>query len=384
MTKGKQGDRVEKVGKVSVDVHSGSYRLRYRVDGERKSLTISGGITKETQAIALQVAGTLNTDIVLGQYDHSKAKYDRRYQPIVKVESYNLLDLWEMYKRVKANDTRKSSQKTLWTMVDNALLKVNKSLLALNKSIELVDELRKHYSNASLAKVGVLIRASINLAVKYERLDKVTHYPFPENTKAGSQSKKTYSTKEIKRIIQAFDSNEFSDTGKHSYYARFVEFVALMGRRPEDIIALTWNDLIEGDGRTFLRIDKAYTKGYLQPTKNDTITTYPLNREMLSCLERQGKITNKYNLIFPSVTGGYILQANFTRREWNTVIDGLVSKGELKERYRFYNLRHSRATDLLRKGVDLETISSLIETSPKMLSEHYLQGNESIELPEMF
>jgi integrase len=378
---------VEKVGKVSIEVYKGSYRLRYRVDGKRDTLTISGAVTRETKAIALQVAGTLNTDLVLGQYDPTKAKYDRRYHPVVQLRDYNLLDLWEMFKTANAHLYAESSRKTTWKQCDRALSKVPSKALDLKQADLLVPALLEHYADSTVRLIGEqCINPCLTWSLQKRKITDKPSYPFPKQKQSGN-SKKIYSPLQIARIIQAFDSNEFQSKyseHNHSYYARFVEFIALMGRRPEDIIALTWNDIREIDGSMRAIISKAYTAGVLKKTKNETTCIYPLNREMLDCLDRQGKIDNVHNLIFPSRELTYIDLGNFTPRYWNKVIYGLIEKKELPYHIRFYNLRHSRATHLIRNNVDIKTIGSLLETSPEMLSKHYLQGNDSIDLPELF
>jgi integrase len=313
----KNTQKTEKIGKVTIETYKSSYRLRYTVDGKRESLTVSGGRTEQTLALARKVASQVNLDLATGQYDCTKAKYDKRYESVVQIREFNLRDVWEIYKSIKQEETEKTSQKKIWPMVENALSKVPDELLALDKGIEFVNKLKKHYANSTLGKIGVLLTASINLAIKYGEIENYKPYPFPANVQGGKSSTETFTPEEIQAIISAFKADENQSVywrWNASHYACLVEFLALTGRRPEDIIALTWDDIIERNGRMIMLVNKAYCKGVLKSTKNGLTTIYPLNTEMMDCLRRQGKQENENNLVFPSQTGKYIDWHNFTNR----------------------------------------------------------------------
>ncbi|WP_319423640.1 tyrosine-type recombinase/integrase [Pleurocapsa sp. FMAR1] len=93
---------------------------------------------------------------------------------------------------------------------------------------------------------------------------------------------------------------------------------------------------------------------------------------------------NPNNLIFPSVTGGYINQKTFSRRYWNTVTKGLIADGVLDKHYINYSLRHSFITRLVRSGEDIATIARISGNSTETIVNFYLSAKrDGFEIPEL-
>jgi integrase len=359
-----------RIGKVAIEIYRGSYRLRYRFNGKTESITISGRL--ESQSLAYRVAAQLNDDLSRGEYDVTKSRYDVRYQKERTPEYLNLLGCWELYKQLKQDTAALTSQNGHWVLTDNALAYLSPRDYDLDRAIEAVTALKRKYALTTLSKIGTLIRAAIKLAFNHKKIPYWVDYPFPSGKKVANLSSKIYSLDEVKLIIEYF-----TNTYSIKHYANFIEFNFLLGRRPEDIIALTWNDI---NGNRAL-IDKAFCNGILKKTKIGRITNYPLNDEMLACLDRQPRTGD---IIFPNKVGTYIGLGYFTQSIWKPAINTLVEQGKLKECLNYYKFcRHSRATHLLREGVDLQTIAELLETSVTMLQRHYLQGNTDIVLPNL-
>jgi integrase len=379
---------VAKYGKIAIEIHSGSFRLRWTHNKKTRTITIEGGITQEAYNSACGKAQLINADIALDRFDESLVKYDpKKAQSLEAVQTEpTLKDLWERYKVANAHNLAETTIKTSWKQVDNCLAKVSDRALRLSHADLLVPELLQHYSTGTLKRISAEITTCLNWSLETGKIDRKPKYIFPKHTPNKGTSQEIYSTDNLQRILKAIRNDEFKSPYTrytHSWYVHFVEFFALTGRRPEDIIALTHEDIIERNGRMVMIVNKAYSKGVLKKTKNETVTIYPLNGEMLDCLTLQGKIDNPHNLIFPSQNLGYIDLAGFGRDIWKPLVSKLVTMGEVKHYCKFYSLRHLRATNLLRQGVDLQTISALFETSIEMLSQHYLKGNSEIELPNL-
>lgn len=379
---------VAKYGKIAIEIYSGSFRLRWTHEKKTRTITIEGGISKEAYNAACGKAQLINSDIALDRFDESLVKYDpKKAQTIESVQTVpTLKELWERYKVANAHKVALTTQKETWRQTDRCLAKVSERALLLSNADLLVPELLQHYSVGTLSRIKINIDACLNWSLESGKLDRKPKYTFPDSGTKGTRSKEAFTTAEIQRILTALENDEFTSkyaSFSHSWYVRFVEFMALTGRRPEDLIALTWDDIQERHGRMVMIVSKAYSKGILKKTKNELVTIYPLNREMLNCLTRQGKIPNDNRLVFPSQKLGYIDLHNFTNRVWKPIVTKLDEMGEIDRYLPFYNLRHSRATHLIRSGVDLQTIATLLETSIEMLSKHYLQGNSEIELPNL-
>jgi integrase len=379
---------IAKVGKVSVEIYRNSYRLRWRYNSKRYVLTISGNLSKEALKAATAKANIINGDMALDKFDESLVKYDpTKAQALISIPTeLNLYELWERYKAANKHRVEKTTQNNSWKQTDKCLTKVSHNALKLCNAPSLVQELLEHYHKSTLERIGTNITACLNWSHKQQLIDRVPDYGFKFNLPKSERSKKTFTPDEIHRIILAFETDEFKSpksTYSHSYYTGFITCLALTGRRPEDVIALTHNDLIDHYGKCVIKFSKAYSKGVLKSTKNNRITLYPVNGQLSRCFTKQGKIDNPNNLIFPSHNGGYIDLHNFLNRYWKPVLTQLVDMGVIREYLPLYNLRHSRATNLIRAGIDLESVAALLETSIPMLSKHYLEDDTGINLPDL-
>ena len=213
----------------------------------------------------------------------------------------------------------------------------------------------------------------VNQAVKQNLIDNNPYQSIPL-PKSQKQPIECFEPNEIKAIIAAFYSNEFVSINsryKHSWYAKYVEFLALTGCRPEEAIPLTWDDVKEQNGKMFIRFNKAYShKILLAQTKTHTIRLFPCNNQLQKLINSIPRLRypNKLNLLFPSQTYDYITQNNFTsQRYWKKVVYGLVKQGKVSQYLKPYCLRHSFITRLVRDGVDPKTIATLVGTSVEMI-----------------
>ncbi len=76
-------------------------------------------------------------------------------------------------------------------------------------------------------------------------------------------------------------------------------------------------------------------------------------------------------------------QRSWGRDVWKPLVTRLVSLGKVHKYLKFYSLRHSGITRLVRAGVDVATIARLAGTSPEMILNNYLAAREDIDLPPM-
>jgi integrase len=69
------------------------------------------------------------------------------------------------------------------------------------------------------------------------------------------------------------------------FYANYIEFLALTGFRPEEAIALTWDDLTaSSNGNLSIRVNKAHSKGELKGTKTNERRDFPCNAQLTKFL----------------------------------------------------------------------------------------------------
>ena len=299
----------------------------------------------------------------------------------------NLIDLWSDYKKVSKDRVAPTTIKRSWTRYESTYLTVPIHLLELDKAQEYVAYLLEKYAAGTIKPFfSNCLMPSVNLAVRTGRIE---NNPYDSISLPKQQKKpiEAYEPAEVKLIVQAFYSDNYLNRYSrhpHSYYAPMVDFHSLVGCRPSELHALTWNDIKVKNDRKYIRFNKAYSQGILvKSTKNHEIRLFPINQQLDNLLETMPKIENDNNLIFPSVQKTYVTQRTFTRRYWKTVIQGLIANKLLTNHYKNYSLRHSFITRLVRQGVDIATIGRLSGNSPETIMEHYLASREDFELPPL-
>jgi integrase len=378
-----------KVGVVKVDIFQKYYRLRFTYPkGKRHSIYIPGGLTDEAWILALRRAQLISTDILAGTFDETYQRYcPERSQAInVVAKVPNIRDLWEAYKKANAGINAVTTQIEPWKQTDRCLSKVSTKALDLNQVENLIPELLQVYSVGTLERVLANLKAACNLAIRQGHIDK---NPFikVKLPKRAKNRPECFSTEEIRAILGAFYSDEFASKYapvKPSWYAYYVEFLALTFCRPEEAIALTLGDIKRrSDGTTFIAFNKAHSRKTLKATKTHEIRLFKCNPQLKKFLDDLPYIDNPNSLLFPAPKGGYIDQRGFGRDVWKPLVTKLVEVGRVQKYLKCYCLRHSGITRLVRVGYDIATIASLAGTSPEMVIRNYLVAKEDIDLPEM-
>jgi len=373
----------KKFGSVSVEIVSNNYRLRWTTGGQRFCLAIGKADTDEAKNAAEGRAQQINADILFSRFDESLASYSPIHAARIAVakKGLNLCEVWEKYKIHQKGRAAKTVQKDNWRTVDRCLQKLTPEQLLLDRSELVLPKLLQTYSPGTLRRSLAEINTACNWAAKMKLIEfnpyahLAKQLPKPQR---GNRSREIFSTAEIKKILTAFRADK-----KAAFYANYIELLALTGFRPEEAIALTWDDLIAKEsGKVSIRVSKAHSKGELQGTKTNERRDFPCNTQLTKFLAELPKKPNSYNLIFPSPRGGYIDQHNFAGRYWLPIVRELATQKKIKHYLPTYNLRHSFITRLVREGLDVATIAKLAGNSPKMIFDHYLSANSDLELPE--
>ena len=387
------GEKTPRVGKVSIDIHGKSYRLRFTYpEGKSHSPTIAR-VSPEGWVTTMKAAQLINRDIDLGDFDPTYARYSPRHAKkleiaqVKKSKQYNLLEIWEGYKERNKDRIAASTQKKKWKVFDRLITSTPEALLDTTKASDFVDFLLETYARGTLdALLAGTLYPAVNEAVERKDIDS-NEYPSVNFKSSAKKNIECFEPDEVKAIIEAFYLDTFThpnSKNKHSYYAPMVEFLALTGCRPSEAHALTWDDIKQKGGKTYIRFNKAYTHGISMPhTKTREVRLFPCNDQLQVFLQRIPNTRNDNNLIFPSVNGGFIRQTNFRNRTWKSVIDGLVKQGKIEKYLKPYALRHSFITRMVRESVDVATIASLVGNSAKIIIENYLASRRDFDLPEL-
>lgn len=379
-----------KVGKVTVIKHRNAYRVRFTYPkGKRHDLKISNATDAGWQ-VALKAATLIDLDITNDDIDFSYVRYSPIYSSRIEIaeKKPNLADLWQDYKNVSKDRVAATTIKKHWVQYERHYLgRTPKKLLELDKASEFVGHLLSRYSSGSILPVfSNCLNPSVNLAVKIGKIARNPYTAIPIEKRSKKQIE-AYEPDEVKAIVSAFYSDRYvkvCSVYPHSYYAPMIDFISLVGCRPSECHALTWDDIKQKNDRLYIRFNKAYSQGILLPhTKTHETRLFPVNKQLRVLINSVAKIKNEHNLIFPSVSLGYVNQKTFNRRYWKIVIRGLIDDGKLDKALRSYSLRHSFITRLIREGFDIATVARLSGNSTEMICKHYLASKDGFEIPEL-
>ncbi|MEM1002763.1 MAG: tyrosine-type recombinase/integrase, partial [Bacteroidota bacterium] len=184
------------------------------------------------------------------------------------------------------------------------------------------------------------------------------------------------------KLVSSPDNRKMPSSSP-SYYYPYVSFLILTGCRPEEAIALEWGDVNWID--LTISINKAFSYGQLKCTKNKKSRTITINPQLSSLLENDCPSKDQHRLIFPSADPGseYIVQKNFNSRHFKPRIEKLHHNKIITKILPCYNIRNSWITLMLKKGIDIATVSKLSGTSERMIIDNYWGADDSTIIPEI-
>ena len=173
------GDKTPRVGRVSIDVHGKSYRLRFTYpEGSNHSFSIARA-TPEGWTTAIKAAQLINRDIDLDDFDDTYARYSPRHARKLKKQQaketkkqYNLIDLWQEYKKMKSEQIAESTKIGLWKDCDRYLEQTPSELLKMDKAHEFLSNLESRYAVSTIATLfRSCLKPAVNMAVKRELIE---------------------------------------------------------------------------------------------------------------------------------------------------------------------------------------------------------------------
>lgn len=390
--------KVDKIGRINIEIYQGSYRLRFTYLKKRYCLTI-GKKSKTTFKAAKALAQQIDSDIVFNQFDTTLIKYKPGYysrkqeqeQKQVNIGlGLTLDDIWESYKKATHSIKSETTQKSVWKDTERLINKLSVAAKKLNNIELFYEESFSYYSSGTLERFFQELHTALNWAIEKKLIEdnplKGYRKKLPKR-QTPNRVPSCFSVEEIECIILAFETNKFlsskSNQYPHSHYTNYIKFLAYTGCRPEEAIALTKTDIKHKPDGSYILINKAYSKGILKTTKTNKSRTLKCNNQLIELLNIIQQDNTQCKLLFPSHTDNYIDQHNFLNRYWKPIVSKLVAIGEVSEYLPCYNLRHTWITILVRKGLDPATIANIAGTSTEMIVNHYLAAKNDIDIPEI-
>lgn len=186
------------------------------------------------------------------------------------------------------------------------------------------NERSKQVKKATVNRELDTIRNMLNKAVEWGYIDK-SPYTGVEKYKVNNTNLRILSNEEFKTLYDCA-SKEFKP---------LLQIAVNTGMRPNEILSLKWEDVSLKEGYFHIRDSKNYEKRYI-----------PIHKDLSPMLNDLKEISkNEY------VFGG----RKSYRKQWDKAfkLSGIKS-------CRFYDLRHTFASNLVMSGVDIVTVKELM------------------------
>lgn len=193
----------------------------------------------------------------------------------------------------------------------------------------------KEHLNISQNTAALYATTFLKFIKRAETRDKVINVTRKIKSIAGGNTSRTFlSLDEIKRLIE---------TPVHPRQQRVKEaclFSAFSGLRKGDVLSLKWSNVVEDNGNYFL---------HFKQEKGDRPEYIPLNPSAVEVLGERGtnKITDK---VFAGVT---ITKITYLLLSW-------PKEAGIEQHITFHAFRHSFASMLVKKGVNMAIIMKLL------------------------
>lgn len=258
----------------------------------------------------------------------------------------------------------------------------NLSVQLCQKYINQLVESDKHYSLATIRKSFNLLNASFRYAVGTGDIARnpMDFVEMPKESVLETKTKEVqFFTDEQMTKIYEEATRKFGNGKPHYYYGLVIEILARTGIRIGECLGLKWQD-VDFQSRT-LTVDNTISTIKNRKKKDDTdkkrliVDSDPKTEKSV----RKVRLSNKAIIAFENVKAqnisyglsiepnDYVIQSQRgsigssrnVRRSFNAIL-GKVGIPDYDEQYGLHTLRHTYASTLLRKGIDIKVVSALL------------------------
>lgn len=177
--------------------------------------------------------------------------------------------------------------------------------------------------------------------------------------------------------LSKVEIKDFLAACEHDQRGLLLRVALLTGTRPEEFLALTWQDIDFNKGTISIKRAVHYLRKakdhYIGDLKNASSC-----REIFLDLETLAKLKELYtqrkssqDFVFQNKAGRF-LSMNTARQ---ALLRVLKAAGIKRERFRLYDLRHSHASFLLSCGIPVQAVASRLgHSSPVTTMKHYIHS----------
>lgn len=275
---------------------------------------------------------------------------------------------------VKINELKPSSYDRKEMTLSNQIYPLIGMLPLLQLSIDdvqgMINQLKEDgLSYSTIKKAYEAINECCKYAIVRGDLQKnpCTGVALPEILKHQDGDIKFYTEEQIELLLKQA-TIKYSN-GKNKYRLGYgIQFLLYTGLRIGEALALTWED-IDFQNKT-VKVNKNLKQvknrdnnkqGNYQIIIQDSTKTksgsriIPLNNKSIEALNRIKEITGQYKYVFSTETGN-----NVSGRTYDTMFRKIQENCGFTEIYGVHALRHTFASLLFKKGVDVKTVSEIL------------------------
>ncbi len=362
-------------GTVSVESIKGRIRLRFRVSGVQRTLSI--GVDNPTvRKFAEFRAKEIESDLLTGLFDHTLDKYrplSASVQQRTRIK-YNrtVLDIFLGFMKWKSKEiTKRSLEKytvTVHYLEKSELGNLPADSITIETAQNFSDDLKQNLCPRTLKERITLLKACWDFS-------EMPHNPWNVILRRikvpPTQPPHPFTKEEIIAILEVFKQY-------YAHYHPYVFFLFSTGVRTAEAIGLRWGHI--SANFTSIWIGESLSKGQRKPTKTNKARTIPIPlklQEVLKSLKPKNAASD--SLVFTSMHGGAIDVDNFTKRYWEPVL----RKAGVEYR-RPYNTRHSFVSNCLENKMNPVTIAAITGHKVETLFEHYAGLISVPSIPDLF
>lgn len=338
----------------------GAVQNGYNENGKPKMITVYGKTEAEAKRKLKEKIKLINSDGLILQNNTIKN---------ITVEEY----CTNWLTNVKVNELKPSSydrkELTLSNQVYPSIGMLQLSQLSIDDVQEMINQLkRKELSYSSIKKAYEAINECCKYAIIRGDLQKnpCTGVTLPKNLKHQDGDIKFYTEKQVESLLK--QATIKYNNGKNKYRLGYgIQLLLYTGLRIGEALALTWED-VDIQNKT-IRVNKnlkqvknrddnqsVYKIIIQNSTKTNSGTRIvPLNNKSIEALKQIKEITGQYKYVFSTDTGN-----NVSARTCDRMFRKIQENCGFKEIYGVHALRHTFASLLFKKGVDVKTVSEIL------------------------
>lgn len=246
------------------------------------------------------------------------------------------------------------------------LLQIN-SIVAADIQQMINDMVNENLSYSTIKKAFDTLNQRFKLAINQGQVNKnpTLGVILPKQKNKKNSEIQYFSEEQCRELIKE-SRRIYSYNNKNVYrLGELVPFLIFTGLRIGEAIALEWKD-IDCENKTItvnknvVEVKSKETDKYIlekqDSTKTDSSTrTIPISNNTMKCIENLKKINGDKKFVFASQTGKYISPSNFSR-----MFRGIQKALNYEVVLGIHSLRHTFATLMLNKGIDVKIVSELL------------------------